>query len=61
MKIRQTTILVLLLMAIPLVAQTKVEKWRTFEIVLKGESAGNPFVDVQVSADFSNGTIKKND
>jgi len=59
MKIRQTTILVLLLIAIPLVAQLKVEKWRTFEIVLKGASGGNPFVDVQVSADFSNGAITK--
>jgi len=59
MKIRQTTILLLLLIAISLVAQTKVEKWRTFEIVLKGEFSGNPFVDVQVSADFSNGAIKK--
>ena len=59
MKIKQTTILLLLVIAIPLIAQTKIEKWRTFEIVLKGESSGNPFVEVQLSATFSNGTIKK--
>jgi len=32
-----------------------VEKWGTFELTLKGPSDGNPFVDVELSARFSNG------
>jgi hypothetical protein len=36
-------------------AQVKVEKWRIYEIVLQGETKGNPFTDVQLSARFTNG------
>lgn len=36
-------------------AQTKVEKWRIYELVLRAETKGNPFTDVQLSATFSNG------
>ena len=32
-----------------------VEKWGLFEVELKGPAAGNPFVDVQLSAEFKNG------
>lgn len=41
-------------------AQTKVEKWRVFEISLTGPDAGNPFLEVELSADFmhSNDTIR---
>ena len=36
-------------------AINKVEKWRIYEIVLKGTTKTNPFTDVQLSAKFSNG------
>lgn len=32
-----------------------VEKWGTFELTLKGPRDGNPFVDVELSAKFTNG------
>ncbi|MEE2627959.1 MAG: DUF5060 domain-containing protein, partial [Candidatus Latescibacterota bacterium] len=34
---------------------TAVEQWARFEVRLDGPSAGNPFVDVQLIAEFSNG------
>jgi len=40
-------------------AQDKVEKWRIFEIVLNGEYKGNPFTDIQLSAEFTHGAHKK--
>lgn len=40
-------------------AQVNVEKWRMYEIVLKGETKGNPFTDVQISAKFVNGENTK--
>lgn len=36
-------------------APSSVEKWGVYEIELKGPAEGNPFVDVTLSADFSNG------
>ena len=33
----------------------KVERWGIFELVLQGPSEGNPFVDVQLSAEFKQG------
>lgn len=36
-------------------ARRAVEKWGTFELELKGPADGNPFVDVRVSAVFTNG------
>jgi hypothetical protein len=36
-------------------ADAPVEQWGTFEIALKGPSAGNPFVDVDLSARFTQG------
>ena len=32
-----------------------VEQWARFEVSLDGPSAGNSFVDVKLSAEFSNG------
>ena len=32
--------------------QIKVEKWKIFELTLDGPEAGNPFTDVEFSADF---------
>ena len=40
-------------------SQSGVEKWRVFEITLKGSNAGNPFTEVQVGAVFTNGKFKK--
>lgn len=34
----------------------KVEKWRMFEITLRGNYNGNPFTDVNLKADFVNGS-----
>jgi hypothetical protein len=33
----------------------KVEKWGVFEVVLKGPAIGNPFVDVNLAAEFRHG------
>lgn len=35
-------------------AQSKVEKWRIFEVAFKGPSVGNPFTDNQLNAVFVN-------
>ena len=54
--------LLLLILSIPfsgISAQTKVEKWRIFEIVLNGESKENPFTDVKLGAVFTNGETTK--
>jgi hypothetical protein len=50
-------ILTLQLFAVAAVAQTtsSIEKWGVFEIILDGTSQGNPFTDVTLSAEFSNG------
>lgn len=36
-------------------AQEKTAKWEIFELVLKGSSLGNPFVNTQLTAEFKNG------
>jgi hypothetical protein len=36
-------------------AQSKVEKWKIFEVTLKGPSSGNPFTDNHLNAAFFNG------
>lgn len=51
--------LILLLPCITLFPQTRVEKWKIFEITLKGTDRGNPFTEITFSAEFSNGTAKK--
>lgn len=35
-----------------------VERWERFEVTLPGPQTGNPFVEVNLSAEFSNGTEK---
>ena len=35
--------------------QTTVEQWGIFEVALKGPSEGNPFVDVRLTANFTDG------
>jgi len=37
-------------------APTRVEQWGLFELNLNGPTTGNPFVDVELSAQFSQGT-----
>ncbi|PTX94385.1 DUF5060 domain-containing protein [Opitutus sp. ER46] len=39
----------------PAAAPTSVARWDVFELTLKGPSDGNPFVEVRVSAVFTNG------
>ena len=36
-------------------AQTTVEQWGVFEVALKGPSEGNPFTDVRLTANFTDG------
>ena len=36
-------------------APTSVEQWSTFELTLPGPSTGNPFLDIQLSARFTQG------
>ncbi len=38
-----------------LYAQNEVAKWEVFEIALKGNNTGNPFIDTQLSAEFKHG------
>jgi hypothetical protein len=39
-------------------AASNVEQWGIYEIELKGPTNGNPFIDVQFSAEFDNGSKK---
>ncbi|MDR6808570.1 hypothetical protein J2Y45_005782 [Dyadobacter sp. BE34] len=39
-------------------AAARVERWERFELTLAGPQTGNPFADVNLSAEFSNGTEK---
>jgi Domain of unknown function (DUF5060)/Domain of unknown function (DUF5605)/Protein of unknown function (DUF4038) len=41
--------------ALPAQAADAVEQWGTFEVALQGPTAGNPFVDVELSARFAQG------
>jgi hypothetical protein len=56
---RLLLLLAVLLPFLSISGQNKVEKWRIYEIVLKGVSKGNPFTDVQLSAQFTNGVNTK--
>src|SRR4030042_5266103 len=51
--------ILLLLPVVSVFAQNKVEKWRIFELTLKGPSQGNPFTEIQLSAVFTNGNQSK--
>ncbi len=52
------TFLIILFFPLLLPAQP-CEKWKVFEITLKGDKTGNPFVDVNLSARFSFGNEVK--
>ena len=45
MQIRQILIAVLLLSSVNISAQLTVEKWKIFELTLKGPKDGNPFAE----------------
>lgn len=54
--IKQSLLLLLLLTYyIAVKGQQSVRQWDVFELTLKGTDAGNPFLDVQLSAEFTNG------
>jgi len=46
---------IVMFFGVALHAQNKTAKWEIFEIALKGSSAGNPFIDRQLSAEFKHG------
>ncbi len=37
-------------------AQERIDKWGVYEVVLKGQDAGNPFIDFELSATFTRGS-----
>jgi len=51
---RSFLILILSVLFLEISAQNKVEKWRIFEIVLKGKFKVNPYTDLKVTAVFTN-------
>ena len=53
-------LLALLLIAKNLFAADTVEQWGVYEIALKGPTSGNPFLDVNLSATFTQGAIDPN-
>lgn len=53
-------ICIFLLFSFSSFAQTSVEQWSRYEVVLNNDFKGNPFIDVKVSAVFSNGDISMN-
>lgn len=55
MRSRLILLTVLLLSSFHLFAQTTVEKWKIFELTLKGPKYGNPFTDITLAGKFING------
>lgn len=53
----KTLLVLLLLICVPVTsfAQERVEKYGVHEIVLQGKDAGNPFIDLELSATFTKG------
>src|SRR5512136_1961872 len=49
---------ILLVINFSLFGQTSIEKWKVFELTVKGPSEGNPFKDVKLSAKFFKGSDK---
>src|SRR5262245_61906480 len=47
-----------LLAAAPHTPAAEVEQWGVFELTLRGPAGGNPFVDVEISATFTQGDRK---
>ena len=57
MKLARIVTLLSLVFVLPLcAAQTSVEQWGVYEIALNGPTNGNPFLDVNFSARFTQGT-----
>ena len=54
MKIKNIALITLVLWSFSLYAQVKTEKWKTFELTMKGPTQGNPFKDVKLSGKFIN-------
>jgi len=54
MKIKIVIIAIVLLCSFSMFGQTTVERWKVFEISLKGPSDGNPFKEVSLSCMFMN-------
>ncbi len=55
---KRIVLAVLLLQSTVIFSQSSIEKWKVFEITLKGPSSGNPFQDVTLTATFSNGVTE---
>ena len=51
-------LMALLLVSTNLLAAGTVEQWGVYEVALKGPAGGNPFLDVQFSATFTQGDTK---
>lgn len=50
-------LLTLVIACIPFLGQAQtVEKWSVFELTLEGSKEGNPFVGIELSAEFTNGS-----
>src|SRR5215831_12720387 len=47
------------LLCLSLSAADRVERWGVFEIEIKGPAAGNPFVEVEIGAQFRYGFGKR--
>ncbi|TDE15588.1 DUF5060 domain-containing protein [Dyadobacter psychrotolerans] len=58
MKVLSLFLLVLLCGQQSVLSQGQTEIWDRFEVSLKGPETGNPFSDVSLTAEFSNGTEK---
>ena len=54
MKFKYLLFFTILFSGIHIVAQKTVEKWKVFELTLKGPEKGNPFTDVNLNAIFVN-------
>ncbi|PTT76945.1 hypothetical protein DBR42_26110, partial [Pelomonas sp. HMWF004] len=55
MRVWQLLAALLLALASAAAPAASVEQWGVFEVELKGPAEGNPFVDVQLTARFSDG------
>ena len=54
MKLKIAIIAIVLLYSFSMFSQTTVERWKVFEISLKGPYDGNPFKEVSLSCMFMN-------
>jgi hypothetical protein len=59
MRLRNILCIVLALCSFSLRAQVKTEKWKVFELTLKGPTTGNPFTDVKILFQFKVFTMEK--